>query len=113
MREPLDMVVDSAVVLEHDRDAIQSFTWKLDGITQDTALRKNTFTGLKSGHHQISFEITSLFGQRGTGKLDVDVVENQKPTCNPTVYNTTSSWRVTLNCKDPDGKVIAYRWMRR
>lgn len=45
MREPLDMVVDSAVVLEHDRDAIQSFTWKLDGITQDTALRKNTFTG--------------------------------------------------------------------
>ncbi len=111
MREPLDMVVDSAVVLEHDRDAIQSFTWKLDGITQDTALRKNTFTGLKSGHHQISFEITSLFGQRGTGKLDVDVVENQKPTCNPTVYNTTSSWRVTLNCKDPDGKVIAYRWI--
>lgn len=111
LRTPLDVVVNSGVVLDHDKDSIESFTWSLDGEKQDSQLRRNLFSGLTEGHHVIQFDAVSAFGQRGSKTLEVDVVANQLPVCNPTVYSGSTSWRVSLHCSDPDGRMVAYRWI--
>ncbi|WP_435277337.1 hypothetical protein ACMAZF_20115 (plasmid) [Psychrobium sp. nBUS_13] len=112
MRYPLDLTTRSRVVLGHKKDRVQTYKWSLDGeVINDNGRYRELISGLGIGTHTVSLEVTSSFGQVGTSNFVVEVNPNTPPTATLSkIPSTPTLTSFKLNCRDTDGKIVAYSW---
>lgn len=110
MRSPMSVNMSSGVLLDHPDDELTEIKWAIDGHEVEMPMRRQVFTGITAGNHTITFDALSELGQRAHVTHDFTVVPNTPAECKLVPSSTTTSWRVTMNCEDPDGRVVAYRW---
>jgi len=109
-REPLDLILNAGVRLQHYQDTVQSYQWYLnDTLLPDSRARANVF-GLPEGQHTVKLVATSEHGHVAEEEYVVDVKDNNLPTCTPRWRVYTYYTRIDANCKDSDGRMSLYEW---
>ncbi|MCA7708209.1 hypothetical protein LE041_23065, partial [Escherichia coli] len=66
--------------------------------------------GLKEKKYEITIDVVSKLGQRGSASVEFDVVKNAVPNCTLSYTETNLSWSFTNKCDDTDGKMVRYEW---
>lgn len=112
MRAPLDVTLRSNIKLAHSADSIDTVTYKVNGeVVQGS---KNYWAqgipGLTEKKYEITLDVVSKMGQRGTASVDFDVVKNAAPQCVLSHTESNMSWSFTNKCVDTDGKLVRYEW---
>jgi hypothetical protein len=111
MRELLTVSMYPNVKVGHPYDYVKTYTWTINGVTQDPSPRAvGMFENLGVGHYDVKLNVTTNFGQTGEWTTGFDVKANQIPVCKPTARKVTGVMVVDANCVDPDGVISYYRW---
>lgn len=109
-REPLDVIINAGVRLQHYQDRVNSYQWYVDGnLTSDTNARANVF-GLAQGEHVIKLVATSDHGHVAEEEYVVNVIDNVTPTCQPRWRVYAYYTRIDSMCTDTDGRMTLYEW---
>ena len=110
MREPLDVIINAGVRLQHYQDRVDSYQWYVDdNLLPDTNARANVF-GLPEGQHTIKLVATSDHGHVAEEEYVVDVIDNKTPTCKPRWRVYAYYTRIDSMCTDEDGRMTLYEW---
>ncbi|MGV7963802.1 IncHI-type conjugal transfer protein RSP [Photorhabdus tasmaniensis] len=112
MRAPLDVTLRSNIKLSHSADAIDTVTYKVNGevVPGSKNYWAQLISGLPEKKYEITIDVVSKLGQRGTAAVDFDVVKNAVPECTLSYTETNLSWNFTNKCVDTDGKMVRYEW---
>lgn len=110
-RAPLDLSMRPDISGGHPLDRIQSYEYLVNGKPVEGATdRYANVRLLEPGTYTVGLQITTRMGASAAGEKEIVVVENQPPTCTLKVVQGSSSWMASAACKDPDGRVTAYKW---
>lgn len=112
MRAPLDVTLRSNIKLSHSADSIDTVTYKVNGevIPSGKNYWAQLISGLKEKKYEITIDVVSKLGQRGSASVEFDVVKNAVPNCTLSYTETNLSWSFTNKCDDTDGKMVRYEW---
>lgn len=112
MRAPLDVTLRSNIKLSHSADSIDTVTYKVNGevIPSGKNYWAQLIPGLKEKKYEITIDVVSKLGQRGSASVEFDVVKNAVPNCTLSYTETNLSWSFTNKCDDTDGKMVRYEW---
>ena len=67
-------------------------------------------SGLTEKKYEVTLDVVSKMGQRGTASVDFEVVKNAAPQCALSYTESNMSWSFTNKCIDTDGKLVRYEW---
>ncbi len=111
-RAPMTITVRPSLSGGHPLDSVNKQTWKVDNAVIDSYLNRDfLFTEIPSpGEHVVSYTMLSKMGKEVIVTKTLTLINNQLPTCDLIVTNSSYSAYVDAKCKDADGKVIAYAW---
>ena len=113
-REPLTAYLQATRRLPHKKDSIKFYEWKLNGVvqnTEDVAPNYWKIEDLPEGNHVITLKATTEFGQVAEETMQIDVVDNIKPSCDIEFKQSLSSLDFVAECLDSDGAILRYEWM--
>ncbi|WP_261392024.1 hypothetical protein [Halomonas sp. DP5N14-9] len=109
-RAPLDVRVRPSVRGGHPRDRIINHRYYLAGELLSEESMYGTATLADAGTHYMVYELETQMGTTAKQILPIEVAENQPPTCELELMETSYDWRVSAECQDPDGRVREYQW---
>ena len=110
MREPLDVIINAGVRLQHYQDKVDTYQWYVDDVLlPDSNARANVF-GLPEGQHVIKLVATTAHGHVAEEEYVVDVIDNKTPTCKPRWRVYAYYTRIDSMCTDEDGRMTLYEW---
>ncbi len=110
MREPLDVIINAGVRLQHYQDKVDTYQWYVDDVLlPDSNARANVF-GLPEGQHVIKLVATTDHGHVAEEEYVVDVIDNKTPTCKPRWRVYAYYTRIDSMCTDEDGRMTLYEW---
>lgn len=108
-REPLELSLRPLLSGGHPRDRVEERIYKVNGQEIETN-GYSARTVLQKGKHEVSLIMRTRMGKEISKTLEMNIVENQPPTCSIRVDDKYSSWAFYAECKDTDGSMNAFEW---
>lgn len=108
-REPLELSLRPLLSGGHPRDRVEERIYKVNGQEIETN-GYSARTVLQKGKHEVSLIMRTRMGKEISKTLEMNIVENQPPTCSIRVDDRYSSWAFHAECKDADGSMNAFEW---
>jgi hypothetical protein len=109
-RAPLEIRTRPDIEGGHPDDRVVGYRYLLNGEVVDEGSRYGRFT-LPAGDHEITFQARTELGETIEHIERMQVAANQPPSCRIDTRDMRSGERLTANCTDPDGDVVAHRWI--
>ncbi|MBX0103972.1 hypothetical protein HZR82_25420, partial [Salmonella enterica subsp. enterica serovar Typhi] len=93
-------------------DSIDTVTYKVNGevVPGSKNYWAQLISGLTEKKYEVTLDVVSKMGQRGTASVDFEVVKNAAPQCALSYTESNMSWSFTNKCIDTDGKLVRYEW---
>lgn len=110
-RAPLILNTLASADPGHPRDYATEFSWELNGEPIEGISSANRIEITEPGVYDVSVNITTKYGQVEQFTETVTVIPNEAPYCEPQLESTETTITVKTNCRDNDGRIIAYRWL--
>lgn len=110
-RAPVRLSIRPTIKLGHPFDRIADYKWYInDEFLGDETKSFLNYPNLGVGVHEIKLEVESNFGQTAVYTEQVEVVENQPPTCELQQSGYSQTVRLESKCIDTDGRMKRYEW---
>lgn len=110
-RAPMKVMVRPYITGGHPKDTITSLVYRINGEVLDIGKSRYARASLPTeGTYAVTLDVETKMGKAVVGNIDIEVKENNPPTCELEVKEGSTSWTASAKCVDTDGRIARHHW---